>query len=37
MINYLEHHIVDHCNLKCAGCSHFSSIAPQWYEKLLDF
>ena len=27
MIEYLEHHIVDHCNLKCAGCSHFSCLA----------
>ena len=37
MIEYLEHHIVDHCNLKCAGCSHFSSIADEWFEDLEDF
>lgn len=37
MIDYLEHHIVNHCNLKCAGCSHFSSIADEWYEEVGDF
>jgi hypothetical protein len=28
-----EVHLADHCNLKCAGCWHYSCIAP---EKLLD-
>ena len=37
MINYLEHHIVDHCNLNCAGCSHFSPLAQQWFEDIEDF
>lgn len=37
MIRYLEHHIVDHCNLKCAGCSHFSPIADEWFEDIEDF
>lgn len=37
MIDYLEHHIVDHCNLNCAGCSHFSPLASEWYESLEDF
>ena len=37
MIEYLEHHIVDHCNLKCAGCSHFSGLAPEWFEDIEDF
>ena len=37
MIEYLEHHIVDHCNLNCAGCSHFSPLAPQWFESIDDF
>lgn len=37
MINYIEHHIVDHCNLNCAGCSHFSPLAPQWFEDINDF
>lgn len=37
MIPYLEHHIVDHCNLNCAGCSHFSPIADPWFEDIEDF
>lgn len=37
MIGYLEHHIVDHCNLNCEGCSHFSPLAQPWYENLEDF
>ena len=27
-LNYLETNIVDHCNLNCKGCAHFSNIAP---------
>jgi MoaA/NifB/PqqE/SkfB family radical SAM enzyme len=26
-----EVHLTDHCNLNCAGCSHFSSIASKYY------
>jgi len=37
MIRYLEHHIVDHCNLKCAGCSHFSPLCGPWFENIEDF
>lgn len=37
MIQYLEHHIVDHCNLNCAGCSHFSPISDPWFEDIEDF
>ena len=37
MIEYLEHHIVDHCNLNCGGCSHFSPLADEWYENIDDF
>lgn len=37
MINYLEHHIVDHCNLNCVGCSHFSPIANPWFENIENF
>lgn len=37
MIQYLEHHIVDHCNLNCAGCSHFSCLADPWFENIDDF
>ena len=27
----VEMHIVDHCNLNCAQCNHFSPIAEPWY------
>ena len=37
MIESLEYHIVDHCNLNCAGCSHFSPLAEPWFVKLEDF
>ena len=33
----LEMHIVDHCNLNCAGCNHFSPLAEPWYIDLDDF
>ncbi len=38
---YLEMHIVDHCNLNCELCSHFSNLAPkrfielEWFHKQL--
>ena len=37
MIPYLEHHLVDHCNLNCNGCSHFSPLCEPWFEELGDF
>ena len=38
MIQYLEHHIVDHCNLNCAGCTHFSPLVEEpWYEDIRIF
>lgn len=36
-MDYLEHHIVDHCNLNCMGCSHFSPLADQWFEDFDTF
>lgn len=33
MIVSLEHHITDHCNLNCAGCSHFSPLSKPWIES----
>ncbi len=27
----LEIHIVDHCNLNCAGCNHFTSLAEEYF------
>ena len=29
--NILEIHLVDHCNLNCGGCNHFSPIAKPWF------
>ena len=37
MIPYIETHLVDHCNLRCAGCSHFSGLAQPYYKSLEDF
>lgn len=28
---YFEIHLVDHCNLNCASCTHFSPISNEWY------
>lgn len=30
-LHYLEFHIVDHCNLNCKGCSHFSPLSAESY------
>ena len=37
MLNYIETHIVDHCNLRCAGCSHFSGLASPYFKDLNTF
>lgn len=37
MLEYLEHHIVDQCNLKCTGCSHFSNFCEDWFETIEEF
>lgn len=36
-IPYIETHIADQCNLKCKGCSHFSSIAKPRLKKIVEF
>lgn len=33
----LEIHIVDHCNLNCAGCNHFCPLAEPYYIDLEHF
>lgn len=33
-LEYIETHLVDHCNLNCKGCGHFSPLSK---EKYLDF
>ena len=34
---HFEFHLVEHCNLKCAGCTHFSSIAGEEFLSLEEF
>ena len=36
-ISYLEIHLVDHCNLNCKGCCHFSPIAEKFELNITDF
>lgn len=33
----VEYHVVDHCNLNCKGCAHFSNISPERFRKVEDF
>jgi len=33
----VEMHIVNHCNLNCAGCNHFSPLAEPWFIEIEDF
>lgn len=33
----LQTHIVEHCNLNCRGCYHFSSLAKEEYIELSEF
>lgn len=33
----VEYHVVDHCNLNCRGCAHFSNISPERFRKAEDF
>ena len=36
-LNYLETNVVDHCNLNCKGCAHFSNIYYNNYVDLADY
>jgi ABC-2 type transport system ATP-binding protein len=36
-IKSIDYSIVDHCNLNCAGCSHFSPLAKSKYASLEIF
>ena len=31
---HIAYHLVDHCNLNCAGCNHFSPLAEERYASL---
>jgi hypothetical protein len=37
VLRYVEVHLVDHCNLNCRGCSHFSPIAREWFADLSQY
>jgi hypothetical protein len=37
ILDYVETHLVDHCNLNCKGCGHFSSIAETHFTDLAVF
>ena len=37
MIPYIELHIVDHCNLNCVGCSHFSPLAEPYFKDVDEY
>lgn len=37
MIQYIETHITESCNLKCIGCSHFSGFAKPQHKDIGDF
>nr|WP_295306031.1 radical SAM protein [uncultured Blautia sp.] len=34
---HFEFHLVEHCNLKCAGCTHFSPLAETEYLDVSEF
>jgi MoaA/NifB/PqqE/SkfB family radical SAM enzyme len=34
ILNYLELHLTDHCNLNCKGCGHFCPIAGEWFANI---
>ena len=36
-LDNIEYHVVDHCNLKCAACGHFSNIAEDCFANLEKF
>jgi MoaA/NifB/PqqE/SkfB family radical SAM enzyme len=37
VLPYVEMHVVDHCNLNCKGCSHFSPIADELFTDIGEF
>ena len=36
-LNYLEVNVVDHCNLNCKGCAHFSNVSNRNFVSLDSF
>ena len=37
MLEKIDIHLTDHCNLNCKGCTHFSPLAEEFYLKPEDF
>lgn len=37
VLPYLEVHLVDHCNLNCSGCGHYSQIASPVFTEIDQF
>ena len=37
MFDLIEFHIVDHCNLNCKGCIHFTPLADKGYTSIKEF
>lgn len=37
MLEKMDIHLVDHCNLKCKSCTHFSSLADEFYINIDNF
>ncbi len=37
VLQYLETHVVDHCNLNCRGCMHFSNMHPVEFASFSQF
>jgi MoaA/NifB/PqqE/SkfB family radical SAM enzyme len=34
---YFEVHVVDHCNLNCCNCNHYSPLSKPWFIDIADF
>lgn len=34
---HLEIQVVNHCNLNCSGCNHFSPLATKWFMSAEEF
>lgn len=37
VLDYVETHVADHCNLKCRGCLHFSNMHKEQYPSIEQF
>src|SRR4030067_480702 len=37
VLSYLEVQLVDHCNMNCSGCSHFSPLADKFFADIEQY